>query len=245
MTLIEFNDYLKENITNEMFESLVLNYLKNRYQIIFCTIDEYGNKKYTLQDSFMGDMYYLIINPLNAKSPDNYALDKHMIANKDETTLFLLANDIWGEHPKNLPANARCLLAYINELNDNPAAFFNCDCIDFAERINGVAYEKFRKYKQYIEDLYEKCVDETIKLLLQEGYLSNEKDWNRKTNRIKLTGTNGENRVCECRVDSRIGCVFFTVRDPYYPLHYHLNDEEDIPLLATQIVQLIKEKREF
>lgn len=245
MTLAEFNHYLKEIITDAMFESLVLDYIKKQYQICACNIDKLGNKEYTLQDSFVGDEYYLIINPTNAKVYKNLSLDKYMIANKDEATLFLLANHIWNEQPKNIPANARCLLSFVNKISDNPIVQFHYKCMDFAKRIDNVVKNKYNESKRYIENLYDKCVDETIKLLIQENYLLNEKDWNRKNHKIKLTGEKGENRVCECYVNSGMGCVFFTAKDPYYPLHYYLNDENDIPLLSNQIFQLIKEKRTF
>lgn len=245
MTLAQFNNYLKENITDEMFESLVLDYLKDMYEIRACKIDGFGNKEYTLQDSFVGDEYYLIINLDNAKMSKNYSFDKYMIANKDEATLFLLANHIWGEQPRLIPVNARCLLSFVNKISDNPTAYFGCRYADFAERINNLVKNNYSEREQYIEELYNKCVDKTIALLMQEGYLSSEKDWNRKNHKIKLTGEKGENRACECYVCSGTGCVFFTAKDPYYPLHYYLNNEKDIPLLANQIVQLIKEKRTF
>lgn len=244
MTLTEFNCYLEQNITAEVFESLVLDYLKDEYQILSCNIDEY-NKTYALQDVFVGDQYYLIVNPEKDKLPETFSLDKYMIANKEQATLFLLANHIWGKQPKNVPANARNLLLFVNKLDDNPASVFDCSCVDFAERISELVEKKYSEYKAYIEELYDKCIDETIEMLMQEQYISAAKDWNRKTNKIKLTGINGENRTCECYVNSGIGCVFFTVKDPYYPLHYYLNNEKDIPLLATQIVQAIKEKRTF
>lgn len=244
MTLIEFNNYLKENVTDEMFESLVLDYLKALYLIRGCNIDETGNKKYTLQDSFVGDEYFLIIN-LSKTKYENYSSDKYIIANKDEETLFCLANHIWNEQPRNVPVNARGLLAFVNKIRDNPKAYFNCNYEDFDEKTNDIVRCKFNEHKQYIEELYNKCVAETIKRLIQEEYLLREKDWNRKSNKIKLAGTKGENRVCECYVNTGIGCVFFTVKEPYYPLHYYLTDENDIPLLANQIVQVIKEKRTF
>lgn len=193
----------------------------------------------------MGDIYYLIINPLNSKSLDNYDLNKHIIAIKDEKTLLLLANHIWGMLPRMIPANLRVLLSFLNKLNAPPANFFNCECVDFTRRIRNIVDDKYTKYKKHIEELYDKCVNETIKQLIQEGYLLDEKDWNRKTNKIKLTGEKGENRTCECYVNSGIGCVFFTVKDPFYPLNYYINNEKDIPLLSAQIVQLIKEKRTF
>lgn len=245
MDFQEYITYLQNIVTDEMFESLVLDYLKNQYQILFCNMDEFGNKKYTIQDTFMGDTYYVIVNPSDKKALDHYALDKYMIASMDEATLFLLANHIWGQQPKKIPANARCLLPFLNELNDRPSAYFDYTCIDFAERINTIVDNSFEKYKQYVEDLYDKCVAETIKRLIQDEYLSDEKDWNRKTNTIKLTGTNGENRICECYVNAGIGCVFFTVNEPFYPMHYYLTDEKDVPLLADQIVQVLKEKRVF
>ncbi len=244
MTLIEFNNYLKENVTDEMFESLVLDCLKIHYLIRGCNIDENGNKKYTLQDSFVGDEYFLIIN-LSKTIYENYSSDKYIIANKDEETLFCLANHIWGEQPRMIPVNARGLLAFVNKISDNPTAYFKCNYEDFDKKTNDVVKFKFNERKQYIEELYNKCVAETIKRLIQEEYLLSEKDWNRKNNKIKLAGTKGENRVCECYVNAGIGCVFFTVKEPYYPLHYYLIDENDIPILANQIVQLIKEKRAF
>lgn len=245
MTLLEFNNYSKENVTNEMFESLVLDYLKNKYRTLLCDIDEFGNKKYTLQDNFMGDTYYLIINPSNTKVIDNYASDKYMIAKKDEATLFLLVNHICGELPRKIPENSRCLLPFVNQLGDNPIAFFRYKCTDFAKKINDLVDEKIRNHKQYIEKLYEKCVKETAKQLVQEGYLLSEKDWSKKNRRIKLTGKNGENRICECQVNFGIGCVFFTTIEPFYPMHYYITDENDIPKLANQIVQIIKERRTF
>lgn len=241
MTLVQFNNYLKENITDEMFESLVLDFLKIRYLIRGCNIDESGNKKYTLQDSFVGDEYFLIIN-LSKTKYENYSPDKYIIANKDEETLFCLANHIWGEQPRKVPLNTRRLLEFVNKIDDNPKAYFKCNYEDFTKKTNDIVQCKYNEHKQYIEELYNKCVDEIIKLLIQEGYLLSKNDW-KKT--IRLTGEKGENRICECYISSRIDCVFFTVKEPFYPLHYYLTDENDIPILANQIVQLIKEKRAF
>ena len=243
MTLIEFNRYLEENVTDEMFESLILDYLKNEYQILSCNIGT--NKIYTLQDVFVGDQYYLIVNIAKGKLPENISLDKYMVASKDQVTLFLLANHIWGKQPREVPANVRNILPFVNNIDDNPAAFFDCSCVDFTERIGELVEKKFHEYQQNVVKLYDKCVDETIKILIQEQYISAAKDWNKKTHKIKLTGAKGENRICECYVSLGNGCVFFTVKEPYYPLHYYLNDEKDIPLVAAQIVQVIKEKRTF
>lgn len=38
MTLIEFNNFLKENVTDEMFESLVLDCLNVRYLIVVAAL---------------------------------------------------------------------------------------------------------------------------------------------------------------------------------------------------------------
>ena len=243
MTLIEFNNFLKENVTDEMFESLVLDCLNVRYLIRGCCIDKNGNKKYTLQDSFVGDEYFLIINLSNA-TYENLSPDKYIIANKDEETLFCLANHIWDEQPRKVPCNARSLLSFVNILSDNPRAYFNCNYQDFTAKTDAVVQCKYNEHKQYIEELYDRCLTETIKRLIKEKYLLCEKDWNRKTNKIKLTGINGENRVCECYVNA-VGCVFFSVKEPYYPLHYYLTDENDIPVFANLIVQVLKEKSTF
>ena len=47
----------------------------------------------------------------------------------------------------------------------------------------------------------------------------------------------------ECYVNSGIGCVFFTTIEPFYQMHYYITDENDIPKLSSQFVQVIKGKR--
>ncbi len=240
MNVTEFNNYLKENITDEMFESLVLFYLSRRYRICACHRNKQGNKEYTLQDVFVGDTYFLILNFSGSDISGNYPLDQYMIANKDEATLFFLANRIWEQMPKHLPANARCLLPFLHQIDDNPCCYFHRDCECFDDRIDGLVKDKFKKYRKYIEQLYKQCVDETGKLLVQEGYLLREKDWNGKK-KFKLTGEKGENRVCEISIDAGIGCVCFQINKPFCLIHYYLIDEQDIPLLAEQILRVIKD----
>ena len=86
-----------------------------------------------------------------------------------------------------IPVNARGLLAFVNKISDNPMAYFKCNYEDFDKKTNDVVQLKFNERKQYIEELYNKCVAETIKRLIQEEYLLSEKDWNRKNNKIKYS----------------------------------------------------------
>lgn len=245
MTINEFTAYLKNTVTDEMFEALVLDCIKYQHQILFCHIGADGNKIYSLQDTSFGNEYYLIIDTSQSVDRDAYDVDKYMIASKDEETLFLLANNIWGEQPRNTPANARCLLPFLNQLDSCPIEFFNHTCVDFSEHIDEKVQNEHDEYKRYMEGLYDKCVDAATKTLIQEEYLLSKEDWNRKTKKIKLTGAKGENRVCECYLHAVNGCVFFTVKSPFNMLHYHLTDETDIPLLADRIVEMIKSKKPF
>ena len=243
MTIKRFDQYLNENITDEMFEALVLDYLKEHFTILACNIDNQKNKCYTLQDNFVGDAYSLIISTTNTTAYNNLPEDKYMIANKNKHTLKLLVAHACRELPlKKTPYNVRNLLIAIKE---NYSDFLFSEGPSFAEKINNIVERKYKAYEKYIADLYDAVIKETIKLLIFEVYLANEKDWNTRTGKIKLTGVKGENRICECRISLGIGCVYFTVKDPFYPLHYYIKNENDIVILANEIVNLIKEKRLF
>ena len=91
MTLKEFNTFLEEGTTNETFESLVLYHIQDdNYMITGCNTNSQGNKIYTIQDSRVGNEYYLILDFLNKVKETDYPQDKYMIAKKELKTIYFL-----------------------------------------------------------------------------------------------------------------------------------------------------------
>lgn len=233
----QFNSYLKENVSDEMFEALALDYIKHSYQILSCDIND-GIKKYTLQDIKMGMEFFLLIDNESKIDKTQYSADKYMIATKDTETLFLLANRIWGQRPKYVPIYARRLLPFLEQLNDKPAYYFDHRCISFSEHIDGIVEAHHKEYKKQMTELYEKLVDYAVKALLKIGYLLSENDWNRKTGNIKLMNAKGKLRYCHCHLMD--GYVYFSVKSPCKNFLCYPNDEKDITIITDKIIDLIK-----
>ena len=89
MTLKEFNIFLKEGTTYEMFKALVLYHIQDNYMITGCNTNSQGDKIYTIQDSWVGNEYYLILDFSNKIKDADYPQEKYMIAKKELKTISM------------------------------------------------------------------------------------------------------------------------------------------------------------
>ena len=154
---------LKEKVTDDMFEALVMN--KIFYSLVFkvlaCDTSFDNLKIYTIQEHRTGKEFYVVINHTCKKLDKNlFPDDKYMIANKDEDTLFYLANELNGRPHKNFPVNLRWLIPILEDFEEDFEDDFEDESAD-AEEIKEQI--KAQAQAQIIEQLrQETSVGETF-----------------------------------------------------------------------------------
>lgn len=239
---------LKEKVSDDMFESLALNLIFNmrNFKIVLCDVTYEDLKIYTLQDWRMGKEYYLVINPtckmLNTSLfPD----DKYMIANKDEGTLFYLVNELNGAPHKEYPDNLRWLIPVLTDYEeDKLTAIMNHSIYRFTKKVSDSLECDYKDYQNEYKELYGKAIDCMLSRLVKEKYLKNESEWDKKKNRVKLTGKLGQDRICYCELHSTTH-IRFSVEKPFNLFEVHLNDESEIKLFVDKVIEMIKSKVDF
>ena len=92
------------------------------------------------------------------------------------------------------------------------------------------------------ERLYYKFTDKMIDRLLENKYIIETKDWNRKTGKIKLSGSSGKDRICKSHFHSGVGYVTFNIDKPYDHILQYLAEEKDIDVLVEKILKMLKNK---
>jgi hypothetical protein len=243
MTLKEFNTFLEEGTTNEMFESLVLYHIQDdNYMIKGCNTNSQGDKIYAIQDSWVGNEYYLILDFLNKVKETDYPQDKYMIAKKDLKTIYFLVNRLAIYSDKNIPANCRCISYIVKQAGLGNSKFLDSKGNDFTKHIDNIVAEQYKQFKSANERLYYKFTDKMIDRLLEDKYISEAKDWNRKTGKIKLSGSSGKDRICKSHFHSGVGYVTFNIDKPYDHILEYLTEEKDIDVLVEKILKMLKNK---
>lgn len=241
MTLKEFNTFLEEGTTNEMFEVLVLYHIQDdNYMITGCNTNSQGNKIYTIQDSWVGNEYYLIIDFANKIKETDYPQDKYMIAKKELKTIYFLVSRLAIHRDEKIPANCRGISKLLKQAGMINSKFLDRKGNDFTKHIDNIVAERHEQFKSSSECLYYMFTDKMIAKLLENKYISETSDWNRKTGKIKLSGPNGNDRICKSHFHSGVGYVFFNVEKPYDHILQYLTNEKDIDLLVEKILKMLK-----
>ena len=242
MTLKEFNTFLEEGTTNETFESLVLYHIKDNYMIIGCNTNSQGNKIYTIQDSWVGNEYYLILDFLNKVKETDYPQDKYMIAKKELKTIYFLVNRLATHRDEKIPANCRGISHVLKQGHMENSKFLDSKGNDFTKHIDNIVAERYESFKSVNERLYNKFIDKMIDRLLENKYITETKDWNRKTGKIKLSGPNSNERICKSHFHSGVGYVTFNIDKPFNHILQYLTEEKDIDVLVEKILKMLKNK---
>lgn len=236
---------LKEKVTDDMFETLVMNkfFYTRSFKVLNCEVAFDNLKIYKLQEWITGEEYYLIINPSCKECNKNlFPDDKYMIANKDEDTLFYLANELNGASHKDFPMELRWLIPVLDNFEEDKSTARQHIHYRFTDKIEKNVTQEYRAYAEKQKKLFDKAMDCAIAKLLEEKYIVNKEDWNKKTGKIKLTGEKGENRIC--RWGFVPPCyVAFTVKEPSNIFNMIFNDENDIPEYVEKVIEIIKSKK--
>ena len=241
MTLKEFNTFLEEGTTNETFESLVLYHIQDdNYMITGCNTNSQGDKIYTIQDLCVGNEYYLILDFSNKTKDTDYPQDKYMIAKKELKTIYFLVNRLAIHRDEKIPANCRGILHFLKQSGMGNSKFLKNKGNDFTKHIDNIVAEQTEQFQLSMDGLYYKFIDKMIKQLIETGYILEAKDWNRKTGKIKLSGPNGNDRICKSHFHSGVGYVFFNVEKPYDHILQYLTEEKDIDVLVEKILKMLK-----
>lgn len=241
MTLKEFNTFLEEGTTNETFESLVLYHIQDdNYMITGCNTNSQGNKIYTIQDSWVGNEYYLILDFANKIKETDYPQDKYMIAKKELKTIYFLVNRLAIHRDEKIPANCKDISHVLKQGHMENSKFLDSKGNDFTKHIDNIVTERYEQFTSTNERLYYKFTDKMIDKLLENKYITETKDWNRKTGKIKLSGPSGNDRICKSHFHSGVGYVFFNVEKPYDHILQYLTEEKDIDVLVEKILKMLK-----
>ena len=240
MTLKEFNTFLEEGTTNEMFESLVLYQIRDNYMITGCAISPQGDKIYTIQDLCVGNEYYLILDFSNKTKDTDYPQNKYMIAKKELKTIYFLVNRLAIHRDEKIPANCRGISHVVKHAGLENSKFLDSKGNDFTKHIDNIVAERYEQFTSANERLYYKFTDKMIDRLLENKYITETKDCNRKTGKIKLSGPNGNDRICKSHFHSGVGYVFFNVEKPYDHILQYLTEEKDIDVLVEKILKMLK-----
>lgn len=239
---------LKEKVTDDMFETLVMNkfFYTRSFKVLNCEVVFDNLKIYKLQEWITGEEYYLIINPSCKECNKNlFPDDKYMVANKDEDTLFYLANELNGASHKDFPMEVRWLIPVLEDFEENRCqAVSNHNYFKFDRKVEEIVIKSRRENTKRLEGLFDKAIDYAIEKLKDEKYITNKEDWNKKTGKIKLTGEKGKNRTCYCAFNSTV-YLNFVVKEPYDMFQMHLNSENDIPIFAEKVIEIIKSQKNF
>lgn len=237
MTLKEFNTFLEKGITNETFESLVLYHIQDNYMTTGCNTNSQGNKIYTIQDSWVGNEYYLILYFLDEIKDTDYPQDKYMIAKKELKTIYFLVNllAIYGD--ERIPANCRVISHVVKQGHLENSKFLDSKGDDFTKHIDNIVAERNEQFKASNERLYYKFTDKMIDRLLENEYINEAKDCNRKNGKIKLSGPSGNERICKSYFHSGVGYVFFNIEKPYDHILQYLTEEKDIDVLVEKNIK--------
>lgn len=241
MTLKEFNTSLEEGTTNETFESLVLYHIQDdNYMITGCNTNSQGNKIYTIQDSCVGNEYYLILDFANKIKETDYPQDKYMIAKKELKTIYFLVNRLAIHRDEKIPVNCKDISHVLKQVHMENSKFLDSKGNDFTKHIDNIVAERYEQFTSANEHLYYKFTDKMIERLLENKYILEANDWNRKTGKIKLSGPNGNDRICKSHFHSGVGYVFFNVEKPYEHILQYLTEEKDVDLLVEKILKMLK-----
>lgn len=236
---------LKEKVTDDMFETLVMNkfFYTRSFKVLNCEVTFDNLKIYKLQEWITSEEYYLIINPSCKECNKNlFPDDKYMIANKDEDTLFYLVNELNGASHKDFPMELRWLIPVLDDFEEDKSTARQHIHYRFTDKIEKNVTQEHRAYAEKQKKLFDKAMDCAIAKLLEEKYIVNKEDWNKKTGKIKLTGEKGENRIC--RWGFVPPCyVAFTVKEPSNIFNMIFNDENDIPEYVEKVIEIIKSKK--
>jgi hypothetical protein len=161
-----------------------------------------------------------------------------MIAKKELKTIYFLANRLAIYSDKKIPANCRGISKLLKQAGMINSKFLDRKGNDFTKHIDNIVTERNEQFKSSNERLYYEFTDKMIERLLENKYIIETKDWNRKTGKIKLSGPNGNDRICKSHFHSGVGYVFFNVEKPYDHILQYLTEEKDIDVLVEKIQDL-------
>jgi hypothetical protein len=205
-----------------------------------CNTNSQGDKIYTIQDSWVGNEYYLILDFLNEIKDADYPQDKYIIAKKELKTIYFLVNRLAIYSDKKIPANCRGISHILKQGHMENSKFLDSKGNDFTKHIDNIVAERYEQFESANERLYYKFTDKMIDRLLENKYITETKNWNRKTGKIKLSGPNGNERICKSHFHSGVGYVFFNVEKPYDHILHYLTEEKDIDVLVEKILKMLK-----
>lgn len=239
---------LKEKVTDDMFEALVLNMIfnMNKFKIVFCDISYEELKIYTLQHWPTGKEIHLIINPTcKVLNETIFPNDKYMIANKDEDTLFYLVNELNGAHSKEYPDTLHWLIPVLAEFEEDRLTAMDHIIYRFTKKTDNILNRYYKEYQHKFKESYNKAIDCMLSRLVKEEYLNNESEWDKKKNKVRLTGKKGKNRVCYCQPNSNCSILFF-VEEPFELFDFYINNEhDDYELFADKIIKTLEKQNSF
>ena len=165
-----------------------------------------------------------------------------MIAKKELKTIYFLVNRLAIYSDKKIPANCRGISHVVKQEDLANSKFLDSKGNNFTKHIDNIVAEQYEQFKSANERLYYKFTDKMIDKLLESKYINEEKDWNRKTGKIKLLGPNGNDRICKSHFHFGVGYVFFNVEKPFNHILQYLTEEKDIDVLVEKILKMLKNK---
>lgn len=232
MTLGEFHRTLKEMITNEEFEALMLNVWaygpREKYRILGCDIRPYG-KVYRMQAERVGDIYPLVFPAAGAILPDDPALERCIVAEKNEETLFTLADHLWcmGQMGAGaVPYNCRRLWHFLSALDRRPETFFWYRCADLTGKADKMVSDRVTEEFHRGWELLRRCFDRAAGILLDEGFLTSKNDWGMQDFLIALSGKNAKARLIKYSAGIYGGFLRFHIRQILLPSGFRIVSEE-------------------
>ena len=228
MTLGEFHKILKETITNEMFEALMLNVWVSgpweNYRVMGCDIQPYG-KIYRLQDNRAGDAYRLVFPTAGAALPDAPALEQCIVAEKNEVTLFTLADHLWrvGQMGAGMvPYNCRQLWHFLSALDRRPETFFWHRCANLTGKADKMVSNRVTEELHRGWELLRQCFDRAAGILLDKEFLTSKNDWDTRDYLIDLSGKKAKARMVEYSAGIRGGFLRFHIRQVRLPSGFRI-----------------------
>ena len=115
--------------------------------------------------------------------------DKYMIAKKELKTIYFLVNLLAIYRDEKIPAKCRGISHIVKQASLGNSKFLDSNGNDFTKHIDNIVAERYECFKSANERLYYKFTDKMIDRLLENKYIIETKDWNRKTGKIKLSGS--------------------------------------------------------
>ncbi len=191
MTREEFITYLHAEVTDEMFEAMVLSYIRDYWDIERCDVLTDDLKIYLLHDSLGCEDLSVVINAHNiALDAKDFPEDRFMIASKTDANLYNLAVHLQSLSKWQASCCLRSLHAFLRsckEFDEEPEVW----CLqepDFTSKYSDYLDQKESDREQADKIFYKACADTVMKELQTLDHSWKMKNWNETRSLLEITG---------------------------------------------------------